>query len=610
MAGRQEKDESLSYKQEFLRFCQTTTIRGVSRIVNSRNKGIRSLWLTFVICLYIGLFTCMILLASQYFDYDVIHPPRVLRDTPSPFPSLTLCNLRPLSPPGMKRIRQLQFRDPRDFAKNLNEFAAGLYFYRNRSHDYELVSSAISMGGYLESLPKGSSYSLGHLQNETVIQCMVLYLEGSSRIIEPCEKVGRWRHFFHALYLNCHSFDIDPSISRRVLTIELFSYLNERHDEVECHDCFASEIKSQLSGAVVVVHTASTYPDVNQEGINLQPGTLTEIKIKAIENIQKEPPYGRCTRDTPTEIPGHDNMSYAYSEYGCRMYTIQAEINENCNCNAIEFPIINNSLPFCMSMVDFVKENRCVYEKMVKQAEMRNATGPSEEFLTCEAQLNMARDRILCKALVMQEFQGDVVPTCTLPCAFYSYETDRSTSTWPTKSWQLTWLSTDVGRTILEMPEMVEYRRAVELLSQPDGDTGANKREVLRILEQNNAVERNLLAIIVVRSNFNLHKVAEKEVFSLTSFLSQTGGLLSIWIGLTMICVVEVLELIINCVFVYKAKKNSEFNQSESPMPPTAQTKRKSPRRGSDKVRNSQKEDEIDVGYVALPISEGIDITN
>ncbi|VDM31349.1 unnamed protein product [Hydatigera taeniaeformis] len=173
MAGRQRKDEPLSYKQEFLRFCQTTTIRGVSRIVNSPNKGIRSLWLTFVISLYIGLFTCMIILASQYFDYDVIHPPRVLRDTPSPFPSLTLCNLRPLSPPGIKRIRQLQFRDPRDFAKNLNEFAAGLYFYRNRSHDYELVSSAISMGGYLESLPKGSSYSLGHLQNETVIQCMV-----------------------------------------------------------------------------------------------------------------------------------------------------------------------------------------------------------------------------------------------------------------------------------------------------------------------------------------------------------------------------------------------------------------------------------------------------
>lgn len=151
----------------------------------------------------------------------------------------------------------------------------------------------------------------------------VLYLEGSSRVTEPCEKVGKWRHFFHALYLNCHSFDIDPRISKQVLTIELFSYLNEPHDDVECHDCFASEIKSQLSGAVVVVHTALTYPDVNQEGINLQPGTLTEIKIKAIENIQKTPPYGRCSPDTPKEIPSHGNTSYTYSEYGCRMFTIQ-----------------------------------------------------------------------------------------------------------------------------------------------------------------------------------------------------------------------------------------------------------------------------------------------
>lgn len=173
MAESQRKIETPSYIQELLRFCQTTTIRGVPRIVNTPNKGIRTIWITFVIILFIGLFTCMILLARQYFDYDVIHPPRVLRDTPSPFPSFTLCNLRPISPPGLKRIKQLKFRDPRAFAKNVNDFAAGLYFFRNKSHDYEVISSAISMGGYLESLPKGSSYSLGHVRNETVIQCLV-----------------------------------------------------------------------------------------------------------------------------------------------------------------------------------------------------------------------------------------------------------------------------------------------------------------------------------------------------------------------------------------------------------------------------------------------------
>ncbi len=167
------RDRSPSYTKEFLRFCHTTTIRGVSRIVKAPNKSIRSLWLTFVIALFIGLLTCIILLIRQFTDYDVIHPPRVLRDTPSPFPSLTMCNLRPISPPGMAKIRKERMRDPRSFATNLNQFAAGLYFYQDKRHDYELISSAISMGGYLESLPKGSSYYLGHMRNETVIQCMV-----------------------------------------------------------------------------------------------------------------------------------------------------------------------------------------------------------------------------------------------------------------------------------------------------------------------------------------------------------------------------------------------------------------------------------------------------
>lgn len=55
--------------------------------------------------------------------------------------------------------------------------------------------------------------------------------------------------------------------------------------------------------------------------------------------------------------------------------------------------------------------------------------------------------------------------------------------------------------------------------------------------------------------HFDSFQVAEKEVFSLTSFLSQTGGLLSIWIGLTMICIVEVMELFINCFNVFKANR-------------------------------------------------------
>lgn len=160
-------------KREFLRFCKTTTLRGVPRIVSAPNRSIRTIWLTFVFGLFFGLFICMFYLVRQYLEYDVIHPPRVLRDTASPFPSITMCNLRPISPPGMKLIRSKSLRDPRGFAANFNNFAARYYFNQNRTEEYQLVSSAISMGGYLESLPKGVAYELGHNVNDTIIQCMV-----------------------------------------------------------------------------------------------------------------------------------------------------------------------------------------------------------------------------------------------------------------------------------------------------------------------------------------------------------------------------------------------------------------------------------------------------
>ena len=103
-----------------------------------------------------------------------------------------------------------------------------------------------------------------------------------------------------------------------------------------------------------------------------------------------------------------------------------------------------------------------------------------------------------------------------------------------------------------------------------------------------------------------IFKVAEKEVFSLTSFLSQTGGLLSIWIGLTMICVVEVLELIINCVIVFKAKRREGKSiRVETHAPTEEGTMRgKASKRGARKLRNQQKNDGNKLNCVVLPMSE------
>ncbi|KAA0199380.1 FMRFamide-activated amiloride-sensitive sodium channel [Fasciolopsis buskii] len=164
-----------SFKNELLIFCQTTTIRGVTRVVTARNKTFRIVWVCSVIALFIGLFTCMFFLTRQYLEYHVIHPPQVLRDTPSPFPSITLCNLRPLASNATDILEELNLKNPRQFASDVNKFAAKSYYYNKDFLSYQLVSSAISMGGYLESLPANVTHILGHNRSDTIIHCMVSF---------------------------------------------------------------------------------------------------------------------------------------------------------------------------------------------------------------------------------------------------------------------------------------------------------------------------------------------------------------------------------------------------------------------------------------------------
>lgn len=360
----------------------------------------------------------------------------------------------------------------------------------------------------------------------------ILYLKNNTaaRITKRCDHAGEWKHNVHATFLNCYTFNLHSDFRSNTKSVELFMYLDEDLNATECVDCFSQDAKTQQSGAAIHIHNTNTYPNLNQELINLMPGTLTEIKVKTYKNKQKKPPYGRCSPDTPMNILLH-NSTYAYSEYACRLATIQKEINDACLCSAIEFPIQNLTLPYCSELPHFIYKNRC----------LASGQAPNSSVERCKHDVETSLHRQTCKMHVMQKYEKDIVPTCTLHCSFHSYDSDRSTSIWPLKAFQTTWLNTRVGRKIRDKPEMLPYRKAQEYLRQ------GNQEQARDTIYQTNVLERNLVGVFVNRPNFNLHIVEEKEVLSLTSFLSQVGGLLSIFIGLTFIFVVEISEFFLNC---------------------------------------------------------------
>ncbi|KER28159.1 hypothetical protein T265_04920 [Opisthorchis viverrini] len=159
-------------REELCRFCENTTIRGLPRIVRAHSRSLRLLWSALVTILMLGCTTCLLFLGRQYLEYNVIHPPRVLRHTSSPFPAVTVCNLRPISPDGV-----------RQFGMDLARFTQHFYYNAGRKEDYKMASAAISFAGFLESLPNDEERrKLGYLHEKLIIKCQPLWTDDVRRL--------------------------------------------------------------------------------------------------------------------------------------------------------------------------------------------------------------------------------------------------------------------------------------------------------------------------------------------------------------------------------------------------------------------------------------------
>lgn len=376
------------------------------------------------------------------------------------------------------------------------------------------------------------------------------YLNGSKPVAARCDTRGRWREFIHPQYLNCATFEPFPELRATTTSIEMYVYLDELANYAFCPDCFSTEVKSQLSGALIVIHAADCLPNVNDKSINLKPGSLTEIRLSTVENVQKMPPYGRCSHELPKSLQLYDT-EYAYSEYACRESTIQNNIIQRCGCYSMEYPY-NEKAGYepCGRLPRFVNLSMC------SATGLRSQNDP-KDIEACTRETESFLKRIMCKRTVTESSFHGALSACTMPCAFYSYEAEQSTSSWPTKAWQLIFLNSSYNRRlgVFQGPEFDVYRQAQHLAES------GNETAAIQILENVNLLERNLLAVLINRPNFDVRKVEEKEVLSLTSLMSQTGGLFSIWMGLSMISLGEIFEFIMRC---YSKARNARRNRRAS----------------------------------------------
>ncbi|XP_063955787.1 degenerin mec-10-like [Lytechinus pictus] len=242
---------------------------------------------------------------------------------------------------------------------------------------------------------------------------------------------------------------------------------------------------TQEAGFRVKIHHPSNMPFPAEDGILISPGFNTAIGLRMLELDRLPDPYGDCKADLSEDIADdlyHQHYNITYNRKTCEVSCYQNEVIRRCGC-------------FDASYLNSLNVNRTIY--------------PCEYTSPVETQ---------CMAdIEWEQAEGELGCNCPIACHETTYLSRASSSIWPANAYE----SLLFKRMALYNDVM---RRHVN---------GENASEWTR---------QNLAKLEVYYDEFNYEYIRQVPAYTIPDLLSDIGGQLGLWLGLSVITIFELLE--------------------------------------------------------------------
>jgi amiloride-sensitive sodium channel subunit alpha len=601
----------------FKKFFMLSSVRGVPRIFKARNKLLKTLWIITVIVFLFGTLLQLADIILNYLQFGKVQEQRMSLRTSSRFPDVTLCSLQPFPADRSDHGRLYSkvegligdyFFSVKDKLQEKGSYHEK-YEDVNRddlgSHGYDDYNNAAQMmgedyygdtddphfkemeGTFYKRRKKRNSKQLFQvdkdnmsiIDEETLEEIMMttagfyqnlndslrnrLGLHGPGSFIQSCSytlkdednlrtencKIGLHRH---PQYFNCYTAKL-ASPSGVVLKMSLRLFLN---DSIQLFypDDYITDVDSQLHGVKLLIHEPDSYPDLTQRGYDIPPGMAAKLFLSTTIKKFLPEPYGDCKEDTATRIDDK-GRKYRYEKQTCLDQCIQTWINKKCGC--IDPWVIGSNepqyehLPFCANLNTTLGALRwrlaCMYDYELRP--------PSE----CQE--------------------------CKMPCRRNEYNTVLSLSKWPHESHHfqirtalyggdLNSNSTDDNDTInfdfdamfnhLVRDKGMLFENHYQGYFRSAVDLEKAKEDTKRVLMDTDTFQRNFVSVTVMRDSFEALVIQEAPETSLGEMLSKIGGTLSFWLGITLVTVMEAVELLYDFCGMMICRRRSKDNTTEN----------------------------------------------
>lgn len=495
-------------------FCEAISIRGMQKIARAPNKFLRSVWIGFVLLMTLLLLVTSYFLVGDFFNYNTAWHTSTAFDEKTEFPAISICSHNPFSVNANKMWRENSVLTPKQFEELLTKVSINMV-NRTQFGTEVLYDSAEN---YYGNIDYEASLNLSH--KEDILRYCVLTTDAYAYIAEGCNIksyiTSHVRKFSNNKYFNCFTIEedrhqltsekTDKLSTSELLSIIVLIQITPESDLNYINTSFVMDTLTRGTGIKIVLHEVGTSPEIENYGINLQPGKMNEISFETIHWNRFNSPKRPCMNNQSDIVDL--GTSYKYTMSKCVESELQKITMKNCGCMNTNWPRPvkpSQSIPYCTNF-------SCSIDELIKR-------------YGCST----IKDQGLSK-------QNLVDTKCFGVCSYFTYDTKVSVTNWK--------------------PSLYKLNRITQLyniVNEEFNKTDSGRQEHIEKLQQKPKYKAtktlNMLSdearftyINVVRKTFDTIKKKEKLVIDVSIFISRVGGLCSLFIGLTTAVFAELIE--------------------------------------------------------------------
>ena len=507
----------------FSHFSQHTSVPTISSIGKSESRCMQCLWTVLFVVSFGMLIYQDHLIIIEYYEYPV--KTTVWTETKEvPFPWVTVCSVSPIQSLLMERasaisqgrLEEFDKEFPLDVQENktLMNILAMKLNQMNTSVEADVMLQAkmkLSFNSLLYS--QIGPEMMGHMGlqwEDVVVQCSYSQID--------CTKKEYFSRNIDSHFFNCYTFEAWRAtgsdwihFSGDHASLRLVIYSGRKSNIKKSPDNFYLN-----NGIRVILHSPNTMPCPQDKGYDVLPGTSVILTTKPQSFRRLSHPYGQCKNRVHTS---KTNQTYKQTSTECLVMKSLEATAKNCKCRDT-IPgqwltvAYNSTLESCFKVTNLSK------------SDWENAND-SESF---QVEWSKKEKCVKKSRSVMSLLQNECPPLCNetiFDTSIHSLKADNADEIW------------EGARQMMED----NYDRS----GHPKKWQNLVK---LGLMERSIPDKHGLVHISVKLEDKVAIQIIESPAYSYDQALSDLGGQLGLWIGVSLMALFELIPLSYNLIML------------------------------------------------------------